>query len=396
MDKPKLWTKDFLLDGAVNFLLYLTFYMLIITITVFATDVLHAAPSEAGLAAGIFIVGALCARAFAGKSIDQFGRKKMLYLGLTAFWGTTALYFGADRLWLLLVVRFLNGAALGIAATATGTIIASIIPHERRGEGTSYYAMSTTLAAAAGPFLGIFLSRHSGYGAIFGTAMALLALGFVGAYFLTVPEQPLTPEQRRRPAGGGLENFIETKAVPIATISALSGFCFSGILSFLTSYTQEIQLVEEGSVFFAVYAASILVSRPLAGRWFDRKGESFVMYPAFLLFAAGLFLLSQAQQGWSLLLAAVCIGVGFGTLSSSAQAIAVKVAPRHRLGLATSTYFVFFDSGIGIGPFFIGLLVPVLGYRGVYASLAAVGAACMVLYHFWHAKKEAAAAEAAA
>jgi len=388
MDKVKLWTKDFLLDGAVNLFLYLSFYILIITITGYATENLQVTPSEAGLASGIFIVGALCARASAGKMIDQIGWKKMLYIGLGAFLGTTGLYFAVDRLWLLFIVRFLNGAGMGIAATATGTIIASIIPNERRGEGTSYYAMSSTLAAAVGPFLGIFLSRLSGYSAIFGTSMVLIILGFMAAWFLEVPEICLTKEQQEQQKEFKLENFMEIKAIPIAIISAINGFCFSGVLSFLTAYTKEISLVEAGSFFFVIYAVAILISRPLTGRWFDRKGEGFVMYPAFVLYGTGLFLLSQAKLGSLLLLAGICIGIGFGTLSSSSQAIAVKVAPRHRMGIATSTYFVFFDSGIGVGPFFIGLLIPVIGFRGVYASLAAVVAVCLILYYLYQGARQ--------
>lgn len=152
MNKPKLWTKDFLIVSAANFFLYFTFYLLMVSITVFATEKFHATPSQAGLASGIFVVGTLIARLFSGRSIDRIGWKRMLYIGFILFLLTTGLYFWVTNLNFLLVNRFLNGAALGIASTATGTIVAKIIPHERRGEGTGYYALSVTLAAAIGPF----------------------------------------------------------------------------------------------------------------------------------------------------------------------------------------------------------------------------------------------------
>lgn len=71
----------------------------------------------------------------------------MLYIRFIFFLLTTCFYFFINSLQLLLVNRFLNGAALGVASTETGTIVAKIIPHERLGEGTGYYALSVTLAA---------------------------------------------------------------------------------------------------------------------------------------------------------------------------------------------------------------------------------------------------------
>ncbi|WP_094605922.1 Staphylopine export protein [Sporomusa silvacetica DSM 10669] len=389
MQKTKLWTMNFLIDSMTNLFIYLAYYLLMVTIAVYATDNLQASPSEAGLASGIFIVGALFARIFAGRSIEQVGRKKMLYFGLAFFLITTLLYFKITSLQFLFVIRFLHGVGFGIASTATGTVIASIIPNERRGEGTSYYAMSVTLASAVGPFLGMFLNQQGSFSMMLVLVVILLAVSLITVFFLRVPEVSLTKEQLDEMKRFALNNFFEAKAIPISIISVFVGLGFSSILSFLTSYTREINLIDAGSFFFIVYAAAILFSRPVTGRWFDQKGENFVMYPAFLLFAVGLIILSQAQQGLALLLAGGIIGLGYGTFLSSAQAITVKVSPRHRMGLATSTFFSFIDLGIGVGPFFLGFMIPVTGFRGLYACAAIVVFACTILYYFLHGRKAA-------
>jgi MFS family permease len=187
--------------------------------------------------------------------------------------------------------------------------------------------------------------------------------------------------------GFSLNNFFEAKAIPISIISVFIGLGFSSILSFLTSYIREINLVGAGNFFFIVYAVFILISRPLTGLWFDRKGENFVMYPSFLLFAMGLIILSQAHQGFLLLLAGALVGLGYGTFLSSAQAICVKVSPRHRMGLATSTFFSFIDGGVGVGPFLLGFMIPVIGLRGLYEVMAIIVVACIFLYYFLHGRK---------
>ncbi|MBA9026499.1 MFS transporter [Peribacillus huizhouensis] len=387
MNKPKLWTKDFLIVSTANFFLYFTFYLLIATISVYAIEKFHASPSMAGLASGIFVLGALVARLFSGKSIEQVGRKKMLYIGFISILIVTLLYFVVNSMTTLLVVRFLHGAAFGMASTATGTIVASVIPNERRGEGTGYYALSVTLAAAIGPFLGIFINQHVGFNMNFILCTILLLVSFIAAFFLKVAKVEFTKEQLANMKEFKLSNFFETKAFPISIIAVFVGLCYSSILTFITSYSQEIHLVDVASFFFVVYAVAILVSRPFTGRWFDTKGENFVMYPAFLFFAIGLLILSQVHLGYSLLVAGVFVGLGYGTFMSSAQAISIKVSPKHRMGLATSTYFIFTDLGVGIGPFILGSLIPVMGFRGLYMTMAIVIFACIFLYYFLHGKK---------
>jgi MFS family permease len=81
------------------------------------------------------------------------------------------------------------------------------------------------------------------------------------------------------------------------------------------------------------------------------------------------------------------VGLGYGTLSSSGQAISIKVSPKERMGLATSTWFIFLDGGIGIGPFILGFLIPLMGYRGLYLIMGIIVFACLFLYYFLHGRK---------
>lgn len=387
MRKPKLWTKDFLIDSGANFFLYFTFYLLMVTITLFASDKFHATPSEAGLASGIFVIGVLIARLFTGRSIDKVGRKKMLYIGFTFFLITTCFYFIVNNMTTLLINRFLNGAAMGIASTATGTIVATIIPHERRGEGIGYYALSVVIAAAIGPFLAMFLYQHGGYSVTFALCILLIALSFVAVFFLRAPKIQLTKEQLEKMKGFSLHHFFEVKAIPIAVVGTIIGLGYSSILTFLASFTKETHLVGVGSFFFIVYAVFVLISRPFTGRLFDERGENSVMYPALLVFAIALFVLSGVHSGLALLIAGALVGLGYGTLTSSGQAIAIKVSPKERVGLATSTWFIFFDGGVGVGPSILGFIIPFIGYRGLYLTMAIILFAGLLLYYLLHGRK---------
>lgn len=104
-----LWNKNFGIDVVENMIVYTVFYLITVVIVDYAVRDLAASPSEAGLAAGIFIIAGLVGRMLAGKWIASVGMKKMLYIGLVIFLVATLLYFGVENLFMLYIVRFLHG-----------------------------------------------------------------------------------------------------------------------------------------------------------------------------------------------------------------------------------------------------------------------------------------------
>ncbi|WP_411739126.1 MFS transporter [Peribacillus sp. S4] len=388
--RTRLWTKDFVIVSSINFFITLIFYLLMVTLAIYAVNELDASTSEAGLISGIFIIGTLIGRLFIGRFIDSIGRKKTLFIGLIFFTLTTILYFVDLGIGFLLVNRLIHGMAMGMASTATGTIVAQIIPPTRKGEGIGYYSMSATLATAIGPFIGLFMAQHTSFQIIFSFCLALGVISLITAFFLYVPALKVTAKVTES-KGFKLSNFIEPKALPISIITLLLAFCYSSVLSFISFYAIEIDLVNTASFFFVVYAVAVLISRPFSGPLMDRKGSNFIMYPAFIIFGVGLLLLSMTTNSFTLLAAGFLIGLGFGNMQSSSQAIAVKLTPPHRMGMATSTFFIMLDAGLGFGPYILGFIIPITGYSTLYVILGVVVIATSVLYYFLHGKKERAA-----
>jgi MFS family permease len=384
--ETRLWTKEYVIIGLVNLLTAMNFYLLMIIVSEYAMITFDSTPGEAGFAASIFIIGALIARLFAGKWMMRVGYKQMLGVGVVACLVMTLFYFGVNSVIILLLVRFFHGAAFGITTTAAATIVSDIIPPERRGEGIGYYSLSQTVATAIGPFVGIFLSQHGSYSMIFVACSLVAGVSLLLSPFLSLRQRVYTEEQLQETKGFKLSNLVETRVIPIAIVCLLIYLGYSSIVSFLTVYAKEIHLVDAASFFFIVYAALVLVSRPVVGRVFDLKGENSIMYLAIVVFASGVFLLSRSYHGYELLLAAALVGLGFGAIQSSTQAIAVKITPLHRLGLANSTYFMFSDIGMGIGPLLVGFIIPFTGYRGMYTVVSFVALACLVIYFFVHGR----------
>lgn len=387
MDQSKLWTKDFLTGTLTNFFLMLNYYLLVVIMTVYAMDSFGAPPIEAGLASSIFIIGTLVARPFCGRWINQVGERKMFAIGVVLSLLLTVLYFGVNNIWFLFATRFLHGAAYGIAATAIGTIITHIIPDNRRGEGIGYFMLSLTLASAVGPFLGMFIVQHGSFEMIFSVCTVSAALSSASIFILPDPKAAPVNVQPAAAKGFKWNQFFEGKAVPISIVCAIIYFCYSSLLSFLTPFAKDIHLADAASFFFIVYSVAILISRPFTGKLFDIKGENITMYPAFVIFMLGMALLSQAHHGLTMLTAAALLGFGVGVVQSCGMAIAVKVTPKERLGLANSTFYIFLDVGVGIGPVILGVFVPLTGYRGLYLGMGIIALAGAFLYYLLHGRK---------
>lgn len=397
MSPSKLWTKDFIIISCINFFTHIVFYILMTTMALYVTEEFHTNQSIAGLAVGIFVLASLAARVVIGKYLDTVGRKKALIGALILFVIAMGFHFAAASLALLMVIRFIHGLSHGLITTAAGAIVADLIPDERRGEGTGYYATSMNIAMAVGPFLGILISQHASFQMIVLVGTVIAVVDCIFAIFLKVPEAAQLNEktnavvQDAAVARFKLADFMEPKALPISAVMFAVAFAYASLLSFVSIYAAEIDLVQISSFFFLVYAAALIVTRPFTGKWFDLYGENKVNYPLMVVLSLGFLLLSLANNGFLFLLSAALIGVGYGTMQSNFQAIAIQESPGNRKALATSTFFILVDLSLGVGPYILGFAAEWMSFRQLYIVMTVWILVAMWLYYAAHGRKAACA-----
>lgn len=217
-----------------------------------------------------------------------------------------------------------------------------------------------------------------------------MVIGFFCALAVRVEETaPVLREGRRKLT---LHDFLETKAMPIASVGFFISFVYASIVSFISVYAESLGLLKTASYFFLVYAVAMLLVRPFSGRIFDTKGPNVVIIPSCIMFAVGLFSLSITQSPWMLLLSGALVGLGYGTLLPSFQTLAIQAADKHRSGYATGTFFAFYDTGMAIGTASLGIIAVSLGYSNLYLLLG-VFVLLIVLYYMWMMKGSTASAE---
>lgn len=381
--KENLWTKNFLILSLINFFLTLIFFLLNSTITIYAVNNFNASTGQAGFVAGIFIIGTLIGRVFTGRMHHS---KKLLTMGLSILILSSLLYFADCGLIFLTIARLINGFSIGVVTTIVATVVAITLPISRKGEGVSYFAVSTAIGTGIGPFIGLYLSQSSNFNTIF-ILCFILGIVSLGAGIFVDFSTILIIKSKNEDTELKLSNFIEPKVISISIIILVSSFCFSSVLSYINLYAIELSLVKTASYFFMIYTVVVLISRPVTGSIVDKKGANFIMYPVLIIFGIGLILLSSVTNSRSLLLAGALMGLGFGNVSSISQTIAIKSSEPNRLGLATATFSIFSDIGSGFGPSIIGLIIPLIGYRTLYMSLGIAVFVIPVFYYFLLGRK---------
>lgn len=377
-----LWNKPFLLCFSNNLFLFIFYFAQTTILPIYILNELNGSLAQAGLAMTLFMVSSILVRPFSGLIIEKLGRKKTLFLSESMFCLLSFAYIFADNLTLLLIIRFIHGIWFCILTTVTVPIANDFIPEQRKGEGMGYFVMSVNLGIVLGPLLGISLIQSWSYSTIATVLAVIISLGFAFCFMMPLrePEKADTATTVRRKLS--IHDFMEKKALTVSVMAMLVAFSYASIMSFISTYAEEKDLLSYASIFFIVFAISMMSLRPITGKIYDRYGPRYVIYPSILMFAAGLTLLSQMHGAVSFMVSAIFIGMGFGTLQPCLQTLAIQRAPKSRIGHATSTFFTCYDIGIALGSLLVGLLIKWQGYSITYLVCAGVVLSSLFFYKF--------------
>lgn len=186
MGKDKsFWTKNFIFLLISNALLFMAFEMLTPTLPLLVES-MGCSPSQIGLVIGVFTISAIVARPFCSIFSNFMDKKYILFIGVLIAMLSTGSYMVPTGLITLLILRLVHGFGFGIATTYYATLASEQLPHNRIGEGMSYFGIGETICMSIGPMLGIAMLNKFDFnglflsGAIISLIAVLLILGIRG------------------------------------------------------------------------------------------------------------------------------------------------------------------------------------------------------------------------
>ena len=296
-------------------------------------------------------------------------------------------YLLIDSMSSLLIVRFLHGIWFSILTTVTVPVANDFIPDQRKGEGMGYFVMSTNLGVVFGPLIALTTIQFTSFQMLFGILAVLISLGLIFSLILNIRELPQAKLKTAEKSRLSLQDIIETKVLAVSFVALLTAFAYSSITSFITVFAETKQLLAYVSLFFIVFALSMLLVRPWVGKIYDRKGPSAVIYPSFIFFAIGMMIVSVMSSQWTMWLSAVFIGIGYGSLFPCLQTLAIQSVEKQRMGHAISTFFTLFDIGLAVGSVVMGMIIAQYGFEKTYMFCAVMVIFTLLIYRQYVARK---------
>lgn len=376
-----LWTKSFLLCLANNLFLFIFYFAQTTILPIYILKELGGSVTQAGLTLTLFMVSAILIRPFSGLIIDKLGQRRTLIISATMFCFIAFGYLFISNMTSLYILRLFHGVWFSILTTVCVPVVNQFIPDSRRGEGMGYYAMSVNLGIVLGPLIGLSLIPYLSYTMVTAVLVAMIFIGYIFCFLIPVQEVK-QPDSGAEKTKLGLSDFVEKKSLTVALMVMMISFSYASIMSFIAPFASSIHLMQYAGLFFVVFAISMMSLRPITGKIYDRKGPQYVIYPAVLTFSLGLLVLSQIHNLTGFMLAAVLIGLGFGSAQPCLQTLAIQRAPKHRIGYATSTFYTCYDIGIAIGSLVVGMMITKQSFSFAFIICAALTALSLLYFKF--------------
>lgn len=358
-----IWNRMFLSIFFANMALNMGQQMSNSLLSLYANS-MGAPADQIGQLMSLFAVSALIFRFVSGPAVNAFNRKKLVAMAMgcmaTAYLGFSfvpviASILGVEAIHILKCFRLIQGIGNAFGNSCCLTIVADTLPKDKFTTGMGYYACAQVTAQAIGPTVGVFLRDCFGYNTTYIINFMVMLCAILASTQVRLAPRPHTPFNLK------LNNIFAKEALVPAIVTFLIHIGFTSISSFLLVYAEERGIVG-GSLFFTVYAVTLLVTRPMVGRMTDKYGFVKIGAPAVLMTACSLALIGYAANTFTLLLAAFVNAFGYGAVQPMLQSLCMKSVSSDRRGSASSTNYIGMDIAGLIGPSICGAVAEKMGY----------------------------------
>jgi MFS family permease len=363
--RDRLFTPRFFVMCGYSFTVFLSAFQLFPTAP-FHILALGGGTSAAGLFLGVLTYASAFSAPVTGSLSDRFGSRRVLIVASVAITGFTLLYAVVPSYQIMLPLVLVHGVFWSGLLTGSAAYTTNILPESRRGEGISYWGLSTIAAIAVAPSIGFWVFQYGWRVLCLETAALNVVMACI-AWSLP-PDSP-----RAVPAHPPHRRLIEWRVLVLSFTLFLYSFGYGGVTSFTALYADANGVSPKG-IYLTALAIVILFTRPVSGSLGDRFGYRRVLLPCLVLIATGLALLVFGGTKSWLVGSAIVFGAGFGTAYPTFAGYVMRNVSAARRGAAFGAILACFDTGIGTGSTAMGWIIGSHGYAAAFGTAAVLAA----------------------
>ena len=320
-------------------------------------------------------VGVLIFDVPAGLLVGRFGDKSVLLGGFVLLAASMSGMAVATEQWQIALLAVPLGA--GHAAWFLGwlTYITHSCPPELRGQATAVNAGIQRMGALIGPLAGGIVAESLGYPVAYLGAAAFCGIAFLISLVFTADVRPDSPARsgHLRTIGRILADNrrVFTAAGSVAIVFQIMR-ATRQLLVPLFGVFVGLEPAAIGVIYSLAAAVDVSLSYPV-GIAMDRWGRKWTGVPSIVGFVIGLAMLPSAQGFWTLLAAALMLGVGNGLSTGLVMIIGMDLSPPGQRGQFLGVWRLIGDVGWVGGPLLAGLLVEIFSMAAASLFAGALG-----------------------
>lgn len=380
-EKERIFTLPFMMILVMSVISGAASYMVNPVLPAFLVS--RGAPMEiTGIISSLMSLVALFGRPFAGAASDRFNKKILMVISYVLSICCLFLYSKADSVPMIIFVRILNGIAFSLSGTVSMAFGADFLPLSRLGEGMSYIGIGTVISTMIGPQVGDFIDARFGMERIFIGASILNLVCAIGTYL--IPYHPANIDNREKKPLKFEDFFAPELMMYVFLIGMLS--VGNGILLYYLKDYGTARNITNISLYYTVSSITTVLTKPFTGKWLDKKGIAYTLYPAFVISAIFAVCFAKAEALPLVLFAAVLKAIGQGSGSSAIQADAVRQLGLKRSGVASSSCYIGMDLGNVLGPAIGAFVISSSGYTPLFNIYAVLLLLCIPIYWLYTRK----------
>ena len=293
--------------------------------------------------------------------VDRFSRKKLLLTLYILFAASTLACGLAPTYDTLMLARVAAGAFGGVLAAMTQTIVADVIPFERRGRAMGIVMSSFALASVAGVPISLFLAAHFSWHMPFFSIAGVCLLLAAGAWVTLPPLADHLQGQRSSPWSAIMAVISDSnhqKAFAFTALLMLAGFTVIPYISIYTTTNGGLTLQQLPYVYLLGGAATLVTARWI-GRLTDSVGKAKMFYimATFAMLPILLVTLSAPFGLWGILLATSVMFVGMNGRMIPGMALVTSAANPNLRGTFMALNSSVQSAAMGVASFVGGLVI---------------------------------------
>ncbi|MBQ0084895.1 MAG: MFS transporter [Prevotella sp.] len=379
--KPKLWNANYIKVLVANFLIYMSFMLLVPLLPLYMSETFGADKHTIGIVLAGYTLAALLIRPFSGFLVDTMPRKVVLLVSHFLFFAFFAGYLIAGSITLFAIVRTLHGTPFGTLSVAQNTAAIDVLDSSRRAEGIGYFGLSNNLGLALSPSLAIFMIQlTNSYDVLFCLSLLFSLMSLIINASIKMPVRNIVKEKPIL----SLDRFILLKGWSEGFCIICFSFAYGVLSTYLAIYGKEKLGITQGTgVFFSLVAIGLIISR-LTGVANLRKGK--ILKNAAIGVVTSMiayFLFATIHQSWAYYCSAFIIGLGNGHFYPAFQTMFINLAEHSQRGTANSTILTSWDLGLGLGILLGGIIAEATTYNTAFWMGAIVNSFGVLMFFFY-------------